>query len=295
MLMKSMNVLKRSCNKKNKIINRLRVQHCRQKKKIESLEALLHELYTKDLLSSTSSDTVKAVVDESTILKQIEEGKVKGTYSSQLRAFALTVNFYSPKAYNYIRQVFQNKLQAPSTWYSSTNESPGFTKEAVGILKRKSEAVGNNKLYACLTMDEMAIRQQIQWSSTEERFIGYVDHGLIIQDSEDLPIVKEALVYLITCMNQRWKIPVAYFFVARLTAEERAEIIRKVLEFIAPSGVIVNLITFDGLPANISMCKHLGADILNHKSFFKHPTEGYNIFIYMDAAHMLKLIRNAFA
>lgn len=84
-------------------------------------------------------------------------------------------------------------------------------------------------------------------------YIGYVDHGIVVEDPEDLPIAKEALVYLITCINERWKIPVAYFFVAELTAEERAEITKKVLKFIAQSGVKIVSIIFDGLPANISM------------------------------------------
>lgn len=91
---------------------------------------------------------MQAVSEASTIVEEIEKGKVKGRYSPQLRAFALTVNFYSSKAYNYIRQVFKNKLQAPSTirsWYSNTNESPGFTQEAVDILKRKTEAAGDKK------------------------------------------------------------------------------------------------------------------------------------------------------
>lgn len=144
-------------------------------------------------------------------------------------------------------------------------------------------------------MDEMAIRKQIHWSNTEKRFVGYIDHGLVIQDPEDLPIAKEALVYLLTCINERWKIPVAYFMVAGLTNEERAEITKKVLEFLAPSKIEVISFTFDGLPANIAMCKQLGADIFNYKAFFKHPTEKHNVFIYLDAAHMLKLIRNAFA
>ncbi|EZA51173.1 THAP domain-containing protein, partial [Ooceraea biroi] len=102
-------------------------------------------------------------------------------------------------------------------------------------------------------------------------------------------------VYLITCINERWKLPVGYFLVAGLTAEERAEITRKILEFIAPSGIEVIAFTFDGLPANISMCKVLEANILNNKAFLKHPITGRNIFIFLDAAHMIKLIRNAFA
>ncbi|KYN10881.1 THAP domain-containing protein 9 [Trachymyrmex cornetzi] len=53
-------------------------------------------------------------------------------------------------------------------------------------------------IYATLTMDEMAIRQQIQWSYVEKRFVGYVDHGLVISDPKDLPLAKEASVFLIT-------------------------------------------------------------------------------------------------
>lgn len=66
---------------------------------------------------------------------------MKGKYPIELRAFALTVNFYSPKAYYYIRQVFENKLPAPSlrSWYGSTRGSPGFTLEAVEILKKKCQ------------------------------------------------------------------------------------------------------------------------------------------------------------
>lgn len=118
---------------------------------------------------------------------------MKGKYPIELRAFALTVNFYSPKAYNYIRKVFENKLPDPSTirgWYSNTRGSPGFILEALEILKQKCKATGDKKLYATLTMDEMAIRQQIQWSNVEKRFVGYVDHGLVISDPEDLPLAK---------------------------------------------------------------------------------------------------------
>lgn len=117
-------------------------------------------------------------------------------------------------------------------------------------------------------MDEMAIRQQIEWNKSKQKFIGYVDFGSIIDESENLPVAKYALVYMLTGINQRWKIPVAYFFVNLLTAEERANITRKVLEFVATSGVNVIAMTFDGLSANISMCNKLNANIYNGKSFF---------------------------
>lgn len=100
---------------------------------------------------------------------------------------------------------------------------------------------------------------------------------------------------MVTGINQRWKIPVAYFFINALTAEEKANITKKVLEFIATSGVKVIAMTFDGLSANISMCNKLNADVYNGKAYFLHPTGNYNVFIMFDAAHMLKLIRNALA
>ncbi|XP_032674701.1 THAP domain-containing protein 1-like [Odontomachus brunneus] len=56
---KSMNILKKTCEKKNIVIKRLRVQLHRQRRKIENLETLLNKLQTKGLFSSTSPDIVQ--------------------------------------------------------------------------------------------------------------------------------------------------------------------------------------------------------------------------------------------
>lgn len=49
------------------------------------------------------------------LLKKLKMGKSMDGILQSLRAFALTLNFYSPKAYNYVREVYRNKLSAPST------------------------------------------------------------------------------------------------------------------------------------------------------------------------------------
>lgn len=56
---KSMTILKKICEEKDKVINRLKVQIFRQKRKIENLETLLRELQRKGLLSSNSSDIIQ--------------------------------------------------------------------------------------------------------------------------------------------------------------------------------------------------------------------------------------------
>lgn len=63
----------------------------------------------------------------------------------------------------------------------------------------------------------------------------------------------------------------------------------------ATSGVKVIAMTFDGLASNITMCNALKADVYNEKPFFLHPTDNHYVYIILDAAHMLKLLRNALA
>lgn len=62
-------------------------------------------------------------------------------YPFAIRSFAMTLHFYSPKAYRYVRQKFCNALPHPSTlqsWYSTINCEPGFTSESFDALKKKS-------------------------------------------------------------------------------------------------------------------------------------------------------------
>jgi len=49
---------------------------------------------------------------------------------------------------------------------------PGITKESVKVEEMKN--LGKN-LFGCLTMDEMSIKQHVQW--TGKRHQGYVDYG----------------------------------------------------------------------------------------------------------------------
>jgi len=58
-VIRSIELLKRACIKKDNTIKRLRTEQNRRKKKIESLQMLLTDLKQKCLLSSNSSDIVK--------------------------------------------------------------------------------------------------------------------------------------------------------------------------------------------------------------------------------------------
>lgn len=111
-------------------------------------------------------------------------------------------------------------------------------------------------------------------------------------------MAREALVFMLVCLNGSWKVPIGYFLVDSLGATERANLIIKCLEFVHETGVMVTSLTFDGTPTNLNTAQKLGADFSNPRNLrtlFKHPVSNHNIFIYLDPRHIIKLVRNYFA
>lgn len=136
-------------------------------------------------------------------------GPKRQKYDPRLRAFALTLHFYSPKTYNFVREEFNNWLPSVSTiskWYQKVNGEPGFTKESFEVLEVKvQEANQKGRSVTCsLVLDEMAIRKKVEFTGTKT--VGYVNMGTEIS-SASLSYAKEALVLTLVCINGHWKIP----------------------------------------------------------------------------------------
>lgn len=142
-------------------------------------------------------------------------------YSPALRSFALTLHYYSSKAYNYVRKVFNLCLPHPHTiekWYRCINGKPGFTAESLNALKLIA-GKSRTPLYCCLIIDEMAIKKKVEWDG--KKFHGYVDFGGGL-DTDEVPEAREALVFLVTGINAKWK--VTCFVLAIFMVQEVIEI-----------------------------------------------------------------------
>lgn len=232
------------------------------------------------------------------ILDCLTFGRVQKTYSEEVRSFCLTLHYYSPRAYDYVRTKFQNHLPARCTmrsWYASINSAPGFTSEAFEALKLKADEHEKNgkKLYVNLIFDEMAIRQHSQWNPNKNKFDGFIDMGKQATEDQSLSLAKDALVFLVSGASEDFKIPVSYFLTNGLLAEERAALLNEILIRLADIGIVVVSITFDGLSANLAMCKIMGANFEIDDAYIFDPVNGdRKIYIILDPAHMLKLIRN---
>lgn len=110
-------------------------------------------------------------------------------------------------------------------------------------------------------------------------------------------IATQAYVMMVVCLQENWKIPVAYFFVDGFTAECRANVIKICLSKCWEVGVNIVALTFDGCNSNISAANILGCQLTNYKNLkttFKHPSCDTNVAVFLDPCHMIKLVRNSF-
>ncbi|CAB3232690.1 unnamed protein product [Arctia plantaginis] len=126
----------------------------RLEKKVRSMKNILKHLKKREYVSDEQFNelNVKPVVYNifTRIVRQKKSKKgLRLKYPPAMRKFALTLNFYSPAAYKYVRQVFHTALPHPrvlSKWYENSSVLPGFTSQAFDTLKKKSELSGKRLL-----------------------------------------------------------------------------------------------------------------------------------------------------
>lgn len=220
-------------------------------------------------------------------------------YSHALRKFSFRMQFHGSAGYNEMRKFFGNRLPTIRTlqkWLRCIDSSPGITEAAQDAIREKmrEEQQKGEKLHLCLMSDDMAIKKQVVWNAQTKSFDGFSTITNTTKKKEKaLPVAKEALVFMAVGTN--FKIPIAYFFLDGLEAIDRAILTREVIKAIESTGAIVISLTGDGLAANISVTKLLGADFKADKPFFPSPSDPTKrIYVIWDIPHMLKLLRKYF-
>lgn len=198
---------------------------------------------------------------ENIINNVLSKGKSQGPYNDEIKKFAITLQYYSPRAYLYVRKSFGKILPHPRTlrrWYMVVDGKPGFTKESFNTIaiKVKSEPV-----YCNIVIDEMCVRRQVEMD-TQNNIYGHINMGANeTYDGDDIPLAKNALVFLAVGINGYWKIPLGYFLIDSLTGLERSNLLLTCLELLHETGANVKSVTFDGAYVNGTMCTSLGANL----------------------------------
>ncbi|CAH2097479.1 unnamed protein product [Euphydryas editha] len=230
------------------------------------------------------------------LIKKLNRKKHSLLYTAPLRKFALTLHYYFPAAYKYIRETYNKAFPHPRTIcrrYSTVDAEPGFTEEAFKVLKKKSQL--NEKPVLCsLIFDEMAIRSQKLFN--KERKLGTVNFGAgPIEGEDEDTTATQALVFMLVSINENWKLPVGYFLIASINAERKANLIKICLHKCHEVGVTVTNLTFNGCATNLKAAEILGCQLTNLnniKTHFPHPPTPKKVRIFLDPCHVIKLIRN---
>ena len=117
----------------------------RVQKKVKTLKDVIQNIGEKKLISTDHETLLNKKYSGVTgeILKRMSKCKQTGKgarYSPELKAFALTLQFYSTKAYNYVRKTFNLALPhniSITKWYTKIPAEPGFTEPAFKALSLK--------------------------------------------------------------------------------------------------------------------------------------------------------------
>lgn len=211
----------------------------------------------------------------------------------ELRKFAVTLNFYSPKAYQFIRREFNSALPCPRTlskWYTHVNAEPGFTKEALNTLELAFKNT-QTPIYCALMMDEISIRKHLDFNN--DKYFGFVDFGSEIQ-SDCVNQATEYLLFMVVAINFSWKLPVGYFLCNHLNSDQKTiNLVCQCINILSDTGVTIVSLTFDGCSVNLSMARALGCCLDPNPFCMKTSFSNSNntdVFIMLDPAHIKNLL-----
>lgn len=118
-------------------------------------------------------------------------------YPETVRQFSLTLNYLSGKAYDFVRNFFNDNLPGRSTirtWYakSDLDSTLGINLTALRALEKKAIENKNvgKELVCSLCFDEISIRQHMQWCNSSKIILGLPTVGENLE-TEDTDLAKQ--------------------------------------------------------------------------------------------------------
>ena len=285
--------LKQKLKLKNKKIKALQSKNIRKEKtikglvtKLERMKHLTHE--QSEALRNNFGEMTREIFKNEAKNSSKTEGR---RYTEQIKQFAVSLHFYSPKAYKFVRKAFH--LPSPSTirsWATSVECEPGFLKQVINHLQNN---LPEDNKDCVLLVDEMSIKSDVLWDAKTKTFVGNVNYGNIVAEDGDTA-AENALVVMAVGLKQPWSYPIAYFLVNGLTARTQSQIIKESINLITDAGLEVHAVIFDGCSKNLATARALGCKVENFDGSFQHPSRpGRTLYVILDVCHMLKLARNA--
>ena len=193
--------LKEKIIEQQKKIKTLQQKVRRKEKKVSTLKGLIDDLSSKQLINNDIATTLNENFSGLTLelIKNQFNNQSKldprgRRHNDEAKKFVLTLNFYSSRAYEYVRTVFSlPHSRSLSSWTSSVECSAGLFQDVFAKLK----TLVNDCSLIC---DAMSIMEKIFYNRSTGKYDGYIDYGkdIVIED-EDV-VAKKALVSMLVTL-----------------------------------------------------------------------------------------------
>jgi hypothetical protein len=276
-------------------------EKARQKHK--RLKDVLDEIKVNKMVSSEGVVVLEQFegVALETVQELVSKRPKTAPFPSAVKDFALTLHFYSPRAYDFCRKIFS--LPSPSTLRRYTcgiKCLPGFQQATFHeLLQHQGDEHYAN---AALLVDGIHVKEAIEFDKNLGQGFGYIDYGGQCELGESEEKANESVVCMLVGYKSYWKLPIGYFLCRGMKAGILAGIIRESILQAFEVGVCVRSVTMDGARANVSAFSELGANILapnidDQSVTFPHPHPSCKskVVAIIDPPHCFKNIRGALA
>lgn len=224
--------------------------------------------------------------------------------------FAQYIAFFNAEAFETLTSVFELNLPPISTvrkLFNCNSGEPGWSSEAFQSVEEQVKKCKDGKKLLCsLLVTETSLKRKEEWDGKKMR--GFVDLGPYVppgtgfdMDSDALAPARSVLTFTVVPLepSQLWRVPVAYFYVNRLTSAEKANVIRECILRLHSIGSIVLSITCDISFSDKTLLNSLGVsfELLPHICpYFVHPGDALlRVHVVFDHCSLLTSVQNMWA
>ena len=258
--------------------------------KAKSLEELLDELKSRQIISGNLQRLLETFGDEIENPKSVTEDVMK---------FASVLYTFSHRAFDLVGEVFRLPEKAVLKFQMRVRGyKPGFTQESLTVFREKIPKTYSHRVCSIM-MDFVDLKRQLGYDKRSDCWMGHVEvgGGPSPLAADDIPLASEVLIFTAAGLGHNWKLPFGYFLTQGLNGKELRNLVCEAIAVLEDCGLYVKALVCDGFANTIQMGELFGCKIHTKRyneivTFFRSPVECQRnislVFGYQQAFLMLR-------
>ena len=208
-------------------------------------------------------------------------------WSSQTKAFSLTLYHQSPKCYKMLRSIFSlPTIRTLKQEMQKLDIKPGFHPSILTGMQEKVKNFSEKQKLCAIIFDEMSLKEAITYSPQKDRMDGSEDFG---EEGTTKYVANHACVFMVRGIVEKWKQAVGYVVSSgTVSSVMLLTLLLSCITKLQDIGLKVKLLICDQGSNNRSMIGKLGVNF--KRPYFMHRLQ--KIYVLYDPPHLIKNIRN---